>query len=43
MIQQVKGHTSRMTKADRDALCEMAASYRAELLGEWGEKVHHDE
>lgn len=39
MIEQVKGHAGRMTKADRDTLREMAALYREELLGEWEQKV----
>jgi hypothetical protein len=42
MIEQVQGHASRMTKADRKALCEMAALHRAELLGEWEQKVYCD-
>jgi len=43
MIEPVTNHLDRMTRADRNNLCEMAAARREELLGEWEEKVHHDE
>lgn len=43
MIEQVKSHEGRMSRADRKALCEMAARHRAELLAEWEEKVTCDD
>ena len=43
MIEPVKSHTGRMTRADREALCQRAASHRAQLLGEWEEKVCCDD
>jgi hypothetical protein len=42
MIERVQSHVGRMTKADRNALCERAALHRAELLGEWEQKVYCD-
>jgi len=39
MIEPVQSHIDRMTKADRSALCKMAALHRAQLLEEWEEKV----
>jgi hypothetical protein len=43
MIEPVTRHLARMAKADRNALREMGAAHREELLGEWEEKVHHNE
>ena len=43
MIEQVRGPASRMAKTDRNALCKMAALHRAQLLGEWEEKVCCDD
>jgi hypothetical protein len=43
MIERVKSHASRMAKADRKALCQMAALHRAQLLEEWEQKVSYDD
>jgi hypothetical protein len=39
MIQWKKGPASRIDRRDLDTLCEVAELHRAELLGEWEEKV----
>lgn len=33
---------NRMSRSDRQAICEEAESHRAELLREWESKVYHD-
>jgi hypothetical protein len=43
MIEPIWSHAGRMTRADRNALCEMAARHRAQLLEEWEEKVRCDD
>jgi len=43
MIERVKGLRGRISRADRNALCNMAELYREELLKEWEKKVRYDD